>query len=218
MASAKNKVGMLEGVFVYAKIAEADKKYQSEDTEWSIQVLVDKATAKQWKKDFPKQEAKVIDIEDFEAKFRMEVPEEFDGQDEVYAITLRRAEVHNGVKTEEKHRPRVFLVPEGSDEKLDITESRLIANGSRGKVSYYISDSKYGPIARLKNVLMQEEDFKEYVSAGGGAAGSEFDGAPAKVTKEAPKESATQARAQRAAKKPAKAAEAENDTESDDPF
>ena len=191
--SEKQTMGVLEGVLVYAKIAEADKKYKSDDTEYSIGVIVaDEDVADEWDERFAKQPAKKIKVSQFEEKFKFEVPEEFKGEKNVYLITLKRAAVVNGEEKYPQYRPRVFL--ETEDERVDITESRLIANGSRGKVSYRISENpQYGDIARLNNVLIPEETFIEYVPTAK-AAGDEFGDAKKPVKKEAARKEATEAR------------------------
>ena len=122
-------------------------------------------------------------------------------------------------------RPKVFL--DTDEGRLDITESRLIANGSVGKVSYRINSNDFGTFAKLANVLMDEEGFIEYESKGGGGAGSEFGGGK-EVVKEPARKEATQARKskqeekteQPVAKKPVKASPAtvEDDEDLDPPF
>lgn len=189
MAEVKNTFGVLEGTLAYAKIAQADLKYQSKDTEYSIVVIVDEDTADDWDTQFKKQPAKKIKATEFEDKYRFPCP--IEGAKNVYAITLKKDATKDGEPFYPEHRPKVLL--DTSDgERVDITESRLIANGSYGKVSYRISTNDFGTFAKLNNVLMDEKGFKEYITNTGGV-GSEFgEGKP--VTKEAPRKEATQAR------------------------
>ena len=49
---------VISGVFAYAKVAEPAKKYQSEDTEFSIDIIVDKATYKAFGRQYQKQKGK----------------------------------------------------------------------------------------------------------------------------------------------------------------
>lgn len=184
---AKDKYGVLEATFAYAKIAQADTKYQSKDTEYVVDCIVDKAVAKAWNKEFPKQKAKELEKDEFEAKYKMDSP--VDG-DEVYVIKLKKAASKDGEVYDEKYRPRVLL-DTADGERLDITTSRLISNGSVGKASYRIIENDFGKFAQLNNILMDESGFIEYASSGG--AGSEFGGSkPIKV--EASKDSVTKAR------------------------
>jgi hypothetical protein len=127
----------------------------------------------------------------------MPLPEQFKGQKNVFEIKLKKDATKDGEPFYPEHRPKVFVDYDNGD-RVEITESRLIANGSYGKVSYRISTNDFGTFAKLQNVLMTEDGFKEYVSTGG-AAGSEF-GEAREVKKEAPRKEATQARASKAAK------------------
>lgn len=192
MADNKQTFGVVEGVLVYAKVAEPSLKYQSKDTEYTVSVIVDEDFADEWDAKFKKQPAKKVKAAEFEAKYKMELPEEFKGSKNVFEIKLKKDATKDGEPFYPEHRPKVFL-DDAEGNRTDITESRLIANGSRGKVSYRISTNDFGTFAKLNNVLIQEADFKEYVSTSGGA-GSEFgDSKPVKV--EAAKESVTKARA-----------------------
>lgn len=185
----KNSFGVIEGVLAYAKIAQADLKYQSKDTEYSVQVIVGEDEADAWDEQFKKQPAKKIKASEFETKYRFECP--IKGAKNVYAITLKKDATKDGEPFYPEHRPKVLL-DTNDGERLEITESRLIANGSVGKVSYRISTNDFGTFAKLNNVLIEEDNFKEYVSTGS-KAGSEF-GDDKPITKEAAKESATNAR------------------------
>ena len=193
MAKEKAQIGVIEGVLVYAKIAQPDQKYQSKDTEFSVGIIVSEDEADAWEEKF-KAAPKKIKATEFEAKYRFPLPEQFKGEKNVFQITLKRDAVVDSEPFYPHNYPRVFLDTE--DERIDITKSRLIANGSYGKVSYRINSNDFGTFAKLSNVLLDEEGFIEYESKGGGVAGSEFGGGrPVKV--EAEKESVTNARAPR---------------------
>lgn len=209
----KQTYGVLENVtLAYAKLAEPTKKYQSEDLVYEVDCIVDKATAKAWNKQFAKQKAKEFDREDFEAKFKMDAP--YAG-DEIYVIKMRKAATKDGEVFDTKYRPKVLLDMKDG-ERVDITTSRLVSNGSKARVSYRITENSFGVFGQLNNILMDEDGFKEYVSSGGYDAGSEFDGKS--VTKaEEPKESATKARATKETKKPVQQDEDEPD-DSQSPF
>lgn len=187
----KQTFGVLEGTLAYAKIAQADTKYQSKDTEYSIQIIVDEDTADEWETQFKKQPAKKIKASDFEGKYKFPCP--IKGAKNVYAITLKRDATKDGEPFYPENRPKVFLDTE--EGRLDITESRLLANGSFGKVSYRINENEFGRFAKLANVLLDEEGFIEYISTGG-KAGSEF-GDDKPITKEAPRKEATEGRKKR---------------------
>jgi len=153
-------------VFCYTKLAQADFKYQSKtEKEWSVDCVVDKATAKKWNKEFPKQKAKEIDSDDFEKIFKISPP--YAG-DEQYVIKLKKnAQYFKGEEmhpTPDAYRPRVF-VP-GSDGKLqDVTKDILVANGSKGVVSFDTVENSFGRFAQLKAIRVDE--LIEYKKEGG---------------------------------------------------
>lgn len=203
MATVKKQdnVKVLKNVPVaFAKIAEPGKKYKSEDLEYVIDCIVDKATAKAWNKEFPKQKAKEFEVAEFEEKFKMESP--FGEDDEVFVIKLKKAATKDGEVFDEKYRPKVFLdtLEDGVKIRTEITVSRLISNGTIADVSYRTTDNDFGHFAQLQNIRIDEDKFKEYVQSGG--AGSEFDDydTPVETRKEPENESATKARANKAAK------------------
>lgn len=187
----KNQYGVLENVVLaYAKIAEPTKKYQSEDLVYEVDCIVEKSVAKAWSKQFTKQKAKEYDVDDFKAKFKMEPP--FPG-DEVYTIKMRKAATKDGEVFDEKYRPRV-LIDMNDGERVDVTTSKLISNGTKARVSYRIVDNSFGLFGTLNNILSTEDDFIEYKSSGGGAVGGEF-GSAKPVRVEPAREEATKARA-----------------------
>lgn len=209
--AAKATYGVLDNVVLaYAKLAEPTNKYESKDLVYEVDCIVEKAVAKAWTKQFPKQRAKEYDKEDFEKKFKMDAP--FDG-DEVFVIKMRKAASKDGEMFDEKYRPQVLLDTKDG-ERVNITTSRLISNGSLAKVSYRITENSFGCFGMLNNVLMDEDGFKEYVSAGG-ATGAEF-GSAKEVKQEAPRKEATEARANKEAEKPKKPAKVVEDDISED--
>lgn len=231
MATVKKQdnVKVLKNVPVaFAKIAEPGKKYKSEDLEYVIDCIVDKATAKAWNKEFPKQKAKEFEAAEFEEKFKMASP--FGEDDEVFVIKLKKAATKakdndifdgkpNPKSFDDKYRPKVFLdtLEDGVKIRTEITVSRLISNGTIADVSYRTTDNDFGHFAHLQNIRIDEDKFKEYVQSGG--AGSEFDddNAPTETRKEPENESATKARANKAAKaKPEP--EPEDDDEDQAPY
>jgi len=198
----KAQYGTIEGTLVYAKVGQPDTKYQSTDKEWSIEVIVDEDTADAWDAQFKKQPAKKIKASEFEAKYKIPVPDALKNEKNVFGIKLKRQATNDGVPVDDEFRPKVF-VDDTEGNRTEIGQSRLIANGSFGKVSYYISTNDFGTFARLQNVLMEEDNFIEYESSGGsGKAGDEFGSKPVKT--EAPRKEVLEARPGKAA--PAKKA------------
>lgn len=210
MATKQSQYGSIEGTFVYAKVGQPDTKYQSTEKEWSIEVIVDEDTADAWNEQFKKQPAKKIKASEFEAKYKIPVPAALKNEKNVFGIKLKRQATNDGVAVDDQFRPKVFV--DGADgERTEIGQSRLIANGSFGKVSYYISTNDFGTFARLQNVLMDEDNFKEYESSGGGKAGDEFGAKPVKV--EAPRKEVLEARPEKTHAKKTKVVPVEDDSE-----
>jgi hypothetical protein len=208
----KYEYGVIAGTLAYMKVAQPDTKYESTDLEYSVDVIVDKKAAKEWNKQFQKQKAKEIDATDFEAKFKVPLPKELEGEEEVFAIKLKKGATKGGEVFDEKYRPKLLL--DTAEGRVDITVSRLAANGTKGKVSYLIDTNSFGTFARLNNILVAEEDFIEFERASGGA-GSEFGGAKpiAKVEPESKAATASRPKAS-----PKKQEEPEEDDDSASPF
>ena len=156
----------ISGVFAYAKIQEPAFKYQSTtEKEFSIDVIVDKATAKAFGKQFPKQKGKQVDNDDFEEIYKMPPP--FPDQDEQYVLKLKRpAQYKDGKPLPESYWPKVMQKKGGK--AVQIPREVLVGNGSTGKVSYDVNENDYGTFAKLKNILV--EDLKEYKKSGGSGA------------------------------------------------
>ena len=156
----------ISGVFAYAKIQEPAFKYQSTtEKEFSIDIIVDKATAKAFGKQFPKQKGKQVDNDDFEEIYKMPPP--FSDQDEQFILKLKRpAQYKDGKPLPESYWPKVMQKKGGK--AVQIPREVLVGNGSTGKVSYDVNENDYGTFAKLKNILV--EDLKEYKKSGGSGA------------------------------------------------
>lgn len=164
----------LSAVFAYAKIQEPAFKYQSTtEKEFSIDLIVDKATAKAFGKQFPKQKGKTVDNDDFEEIYKMPPP--FPDQDEQYVLKLKRpAQYKDGKPLPESYWPKIMQKKNGK--AVQLPREVLVGNGSTGKVSYDVNENDYGTFAKLKNVLVEE--LVEYKKSGGTGAddfGLEFE-------------------------------------------
>lgn len=157
-------------IFTYVKIQAADFKYGSTtDKEYSVDCVVDKATAKQWNKEFKKQPAKEVDRADFERIYKIAPPTE---ADEFYVIKLKRAaQYRDGTPIPDAARPRVF-VPSNNGKLQDVTKDILVANGSTGVVSYDVRENDFGKFASLKAIRV--DNLIEYKKAGGAASYDEL--------------------------------------------
>lgn len=182
---------IISGSFAYAKVTEPVKKYESEDKEFTIDVVVDKATAKSWNKSFPKQKSKVVDTADFEQIYKFPAP--YPDEDEQYIIKLKKpAQYKDGTELPKQYWPKLLQKVNGK--AVPIPEGVLIANNSKGQVSYETTENSYGTFARLKAILVEE--LIEYKKAGADAAadfglesdyGADEFAQPQKVVQEEPK-------------------------------
>lgn len=158
---------VLSGVFAYAKVTEPAPKYQSEDKEFSIDIIVDKATYKAWGKQFPKQKGKTVDNDDFKEIYKIDPP--YEDQDEQCVLKLKKpAQYKDGTELPKEYWPKILLK---TGNKAVPLVGKLIANGSKGKVSYEVTENSYGVFSKLKSVLVEE--FIEYKKQGGDA-GEDF--------------------------------------------
>jgi len=158
---------ILENItFAYVKIQSPVAKYQSADTEFTVDCIVSKAQAKAWNKEFPKQKAKEVDNEEFEAKYK--IPPVFADQDSQYVIKAKKPHVKNGKELPAQYRPRVF--ERIGDKNVDVTFDKLPANGSTGQLSYTVRTNDFGTFAQLNSILVL--NMIEYKSKAG--TGSDF--------------------------------------------
>lgn len=156
---------IISGSFAYAKVTEPVNKYESEDKEFTIDVVVDKATAKAWNKMFQKQKSKVVDTADFEQIYKFPAP--YLDEDEQYIIKLKKpAQYKDGTELPKQYWPKLLQKVNGK--AVPIPEGVLIANNSKGQVSYETTENSYGTFARLKAILVEE--LIEYKKAGVDAA------------------------------------------------
>ena len=158
----------IEGTLVFVSIQTPQTKYQSTEKEYKAGVVVDEDTADAWNEMFPKQAAKVVKTSDFKDTYKIDAP--FQNEKKQYVITLKKpAQYADGSPLPKQYQPRV-LVPQGK-QAIDVTDTQLPANGSKGKISFESRENSYGTFAKLRNVLVT--DMIEY-KKGGGNAGDDF--------------------------------------------
>jgi hypothetical protein len=157
---------------------------------------------------------KEVDTDEFESIYKVAPPE--DAGDEVWVVTLRKSteQGKTGKPLLDIHRPRVY--EQVGDTRVDITHTKLVGNGSYGKLALDIfMKAQGGGSIGLKSVLVT--DLVEYErKESAGSDGSEFDDdAPT----EQPAEPASKPAAKPAAKPVAKAkAKVEDDFDDSLPF
>ena len=151
-------------VFAYVKLQSGSTKYQSKEIEYTVDVVVDKATAKEFKKAYPKNSCKDFENDEFTEKFKIEPP--FPSQDEQFVLKVK-APAHlkaaapaanlvagDMIPYEWNSRPKVFVPVEGGVE--DITLTTLVANGSKGDVAFTVNTNDFGTFPQLTGILVKE--------------------------------------------------------------
>lgn len=163
----------LNGTLVYVQLDQPKPCYVADKgSEWKTSIVVDEETADLWDEQFPKQPAKQVKTSEFESLYKIAPPHP--DQRKQYVITLRKnTKLGNGNDVPIQYQPKLFQ--QKGNTLVDITKSVLVSNGSLGSVSVDIYEGKMGPVARLKNIKVDE--LIEYVRPERTAAepGSEFD-------------------------------------------
>jgi hypothetical protein len=208
----------LQGMIVYCMLDKPTQCYDADKGfEFKCGVVVDEDTADSFAEQFPKQAARKVKRTEFEGIYKVAPPE--GSEKNLYVITLKKNAHITDKKSGEKvplparYLPRVLQRQGGT--LVDITTTEKPANGSTGIVSYEIGETKFGDIARLKNVLI--EHLIPYEGGSTYEVGDEFadDGSdtPVKI----PPKAVEKAKVATAAKAKAKPVEDEFDS-SDLPF
>lgn len=155
----------IEGTLVFVTIQTPQTKYQSDDKEYKVGIVVDEDTSDSWNERFPKQTAKVVKTSDFKETYKIDPV--FPDEKKQYVITIKKpASYKDGKELPEMYRPKVLL--QDGNTAIDVTKTTLPANGSKGKVSFEENSNDFGTFSRLKNVLVTE--MIEYKKGGGNAA------------------------------------------------
>lgn len=158
----------IEGTLVFVSIQTPQTKYQSTEKEYKAGVVVDEDTADSWNEMFPKQSAKVVKTSDFKDTYKIDAP--FPNEKKQYVITLKKpAQYADSTPLPKQYQPKVLLAD--GKQAIDVTDTMLPANGSKGKISFETRENSYGVFAKLRNVLVTE--MIEY-KKGGGSAGDDF--------------------------------------------
>lgn len=170
-----SQINKLSGMLVYVIVDRAVDCYEkNKGKEWKAGVVItDEDLADAWDEQFPKQAARKVKVSQFEEIYKV-APPETDGKN-VWVVTLKKNEkLANGEPVPEKYRPRVF--EKQGNSRVDITFSKLVANGSYGTISVdRFSTESYGDVARLQNILVTDLIEYERTEGSNYESGSEFD-------------------------------------------
>ena len=170
MATQPSKqIPMLTGTLVYVQVQQPKPCYEeSKGFEYKASIVVSEDDAEQWDETYPKQTAKQVKTSDFPYYYM--IPATFPNQRKQFVITVRKnTKLGNGDPVPEKYQPKVF--EKVQNKVVDVTKTKLPANGSIGQISIESFEGKMGVFARLKNVLVTE--MIEYIKDDDGS-GSEF--------------------------------------------
>lgn len=166
-------ISKLNGTLVYVQVDTPKPCFDAaKGEEWKSSIVISEDDADAWDEAYPKQTAKQVKTSEFEAIYKIPAP--FPEQRKQYIVTLRKnTKLANGKDVPKEYTPQVFQEKNGS--LVKITQTVLVANGSVGVMSVEHYDAKMGPVARLKNVKVDE--LIEYVKPEREAVepGSEFD-------------------------------------------
>ena len=140
----------LEGMLVYCMLHQATPCYDKEKgTEWKCGVVVDEDTADAFAEVYAKQPARKVKRTEFKEIYKCDPPE--GSEKNLYVITLKKnTHLANKEPVPDKYKPRVF--EQVGKTLVDITETKLPANGSYGAISIDHYENSFGASARLKNV------------------------------------------------------------------
>lgn len=164
----------LEGMLVYCMLHQATPCYDKEKgTEWKCGVVVDEDTADAFAEIYAKQPARKVKRTEFKEIYKCDPPE--GNEKNLYVITLKKnTHLANKEPVPDKYKPRVF--EQVGKTLVDITETKLPANGSYGAISIDHYENSFGASARLKNVKVTSLiEFERNESTY--EPGSEFDSA-----------------------------------------
>lgn len=154
----------LTGTLVYVMVDRPRDCYEKDKgQEWKAGVVItDEDIADQFDEEYPKQTCKKVKTAEFESIYHCPAPE--GAGKNVWVATLKKnVKLSNGEPVPDKYRPRVFE-QQGSS-RVDVTFTKLPANGSQGTLSIDEWEGDKGKVARLKNVLVTE--LIEYVAPEG---------------------------------------------------
>lgn len=177
----------IKGTLMYVSIQAPSKPYigPGEDAnkpkEWKVSVAIfDEDYADEVESFADSLGAKISlkkykDRDSYEKQFKIPMP---DGVKKAWVVTLRRSTElgKTGKPVPDLYKPRVFMMQ--GNTRLDITNEKLVGNGSEGQVSLEVFRRDNGKNSiYLKNVLVT--NLKEYVKPEGSGVnytpGDEFD-------------------------------------------
>lgn len=156
---------VIKGHIAFAKLQNPVPKWKPEQgDEYTVDLVISKKQARSWKKSFPKQSVREVATEDFKDVFKFDPP--YPEQEDQFVIKFRQNAQLRDKKTgetkpiAESMRIQVFeVVGKGSGKKplmANITDTKLVANGSYGVVQYVESPNDFGTFAKARAIRVDE--------------------------------------------------------------
>jgi len=160
----------------FVKLKTAQKKYESEETEYTINFFSNEDFSDDWGDRFPKASIKKIKTEEFADKYGFEAPYPDAKRQYVLKSSVRAQMEDKGsdkmvdVPYDYSMRPKVKQVVDGKI--FDITMKGNVGNGSSANLLFKEAGNKYGNFAYLQEVLITE--LVEYKSKGSNNSWAEY--------------------------------------------
>ena len=155
----------MQGTLVYTNLQNPIETYEKDGFEYIVQLVVSEKIAKAFKRKFKKQAPREIPTEEFKDIYKCDPP--YPDQEEQYVIKMRQLSEYvdkkTGKKTPITERMRIRgLLNTGRKNKQgkpileDITDTKLIGNGSVGVVMFRELSNKFGTFAKPQAVRVDE--------------------------------------------------------------
>lgn len=168
----KPTIERLENVFMmYVKLQKPQNKYQSTDTEYCLNAVLNEDLADEFAEKFPKASVKKIKTSDFEGKYKFSPPFPEDRNQFVIKMGVRAQfkDRETGEMVDLPYhfdtRPKVYELVDGT--AVDITLDKQVGNGSVGHIQYAVTSNSFGTFCYPRALLIT--DLVEYQSKTGGS-------------------------------------------------
>lgn len=167
---------VMDATFCYTRMKTPQKKYESEETEYTTSFVVNEDFAEDWEDRFPKASIKKVKTGEFSDKYGFDAP--YPDQKKQFIL---KASVASHMKDKESGelvpvpyeytmRPKVKQVVDGKIK--DITMLGNVGNGSTGHLMFKEQSNKFGNFCYLRSLLITS--LVEYNSSGSNNEWAEF--------------------------------------------
>lgn len=155
----------IQGTIVYSNLQNPVENFNKDGYEYTVQLVVSEKVAKAFKRKFKKQAPREVPTSEFTEIFKCEVP--FPDQEDQYIIKMKQATEYLDKKTNKKvpitERMRIRALlntgrknSSGKPILEDITDEKLIGNGSVGVIMFREASNKFGTFAQPQAIRVDE--------------------------------------------------------------